>query len=161
MAVELTLPNGAELVEASTGHAWDEARKAIVWQGATLNPGEERFMELQCRVSQPGVNNLELAAHSAKGNLRDAKSVPLTIEGIADLKLEVIDPQGIVPVGEMAVYEIRIKNSGVSAAKGVNVVAMFSAGIEPSHVEGAQHTISDGRVASARWTTWPPAARPS
>lgn len=147
VAVELTLPSGAELVEASTGHAWDEARQVVVWQGATLNPGEERFMELQCRVSQPGVNKLELAALSTKGNLRDAKSVPLTIEGIADLKLEVIDPQGIVPVGEMAIYEIRIKNNGVSAAKGVNVVAMFSAGVEPSHVEGAQHTISDGRVA--------------
>ena len=147
VAVELSLPTGAELVEASTGHAWDEARQAVIWQGATLNPGEERFMEIQCRVSQPGVNKLELAAHSSKGDLRDAKSVPLTIEGMADLKLEVIDPQGVVPVGQMAVYEIRIKNSGVSAAKGVNVVAMFSEGIEPSHVEGAQHTISDGRVA--------------
>jgi hypothetical protein len=27
----------------------------------------------------------------------------------------------------------------------VNVVAMFSEGIDPSHVEGAQHTIRDGR----------------
>ena len=33
------------------------------------------------------------------------------------------------------------------AARGVNVVAMFSEGIEPSHVEGGQHSINDGRVA--------------
>lgn len=146
VAVELSLPAGAELVEASEGHAWDEANQKLTWQGATLNPGEERFMEVQCRMSTPGVNKIELAAHTSAGDLRDAKSVPVTIEGLADLKLEVIDPQGVIPVGEMAVYEIRIKNNGLTAAKGVNVIAMFSQGIEPSHVEGGQHTINDGRV---------------
>ncbi|MBL9161549.1 MAG: DUF11 domain-containing protein [Planctomycetaceae bacterium] len=146
VAVELALPAGAELVEASQGHAWDEASQKLTWQGATLNPGEERFMEVQCRMSTPGVNKIELAAHNAAGDLRDAKSVPVTIEGMADLKLEVVDPQGVVPVGEMAVYEIHIKNNGLTAAKGVNVIAMFSQGIEPSHVEGGQHTINDGRV---------------
>lgn len=146
VAVEIALPNGAELVEASQGHAWDEAAQKLTWQGATLNPGEERFMEVQCRMSQPGMNKLEVAAHTAAGDLRDAKSVPVTIEGMADLKLEVIDPQGVIPVGEMAVYEVRIKNNGLTAAKGVNVIAMFSEGIEPSHVEGGQHTINDGRV---------------
>lgn len=146
VAVELALPAGAELVEASEGHAWDETNQKLTWQGATLNPGEERFMEVQCRMSTPGVNKIELAAHTAVGDLRDAKSVPVTVEGMADLKLEVIDPQGVVPVGEMTVYEIHIKNNGLTAAKGVNVIAMFSQGIEPSHVEGGQHTINDGRV---------------
>jgi hypothetical protein len=146
VAVELSLPAGAELVGASEGHAWDATSQKLSWQGATLNPGQERFMEVQCRMSQPGVNKLELAARTSTGDLRDAKSVPVTIEGLADLKLEVIDPQGVVPVGEMAVYEVRIKNNGLTAAKGVDVIAMFSAGIEPSHVEGGQHTINDGRV---------------
>ena len=59
---------------------------------------------------------------------------------------EVVDPKGVVPVGEMAVYEIHIKNRGMTAARGVNVVAMFSEGIDPSHVEGGQHSIRDGRV---------------
>ena len=146
VAVEIALPAGAELVEASEGHAWDETNQKLTWQGATLNPGEERFMEVQCRMSTPGVNKIELAAHTSAGDLRDAKSVPVTIEGMADLKLEVIDPQGVIPVGEMAVYEVHIKNNGLTAAKGVNVIAMFSQGIEPSHVEGGQHTINDGRV---------------
>jgi len=146
VAVELALPAGAELVEASEGHVWDEANQKLTWQGATLNPGEERFMEVQCRMSTPGVNKIELAAHTSAGDLRDAKSVPVTVEGMADLKLEVIDPQGVVPVGEITVYEIHIKNNGLTAAKGVNVIAMFSQGIEPSHVEGGQHTINDGRV---------------
>ncbi|WP_428306294.1 hypothetical protein [Lacipirellula sp.] len=146
VSVELILPAGAELVEASEGHAWDEAGQKVVWSGTSLNPGEERFMEVQCRMSQPGVNKLELTAATAAGDLRDAKSAPVNVEGLADLKLEVTDPQGVVPVGEMAVYEVHIKNNGLTAAKGVNVVAMFSEGVEPSHVEGGQHTIADGRV---------------
>jgi hypothetical protein len=43
-------------------------------------------------------------------------------------------------------YEIHVRNRGLTAARGVNVVAMFSQGIEPSHVEGGQHAIRDGRV---------------
>jgi hypothetical protein len=35
----------------------------------------------------------------------------------------------------------------MTAARGVNVVAMFSQGLDPSHVEGGQHSIRDGRVA--------------
>jgi uncharacterized repeat protein (TIGR01451 family) len=59
----------------------------------------------------------------------------------------VSDPQGVLPVGQTAQYEIRVQNRGLTAARGVNVVAMFSAGIEPVHVEGGQHEIRDGRVA--------------
>lgn len=147
VAVKVNLPAGAELVEASDGHEWDADRRVLVWAPAGLGAGEERFMEVQCRMSQPGVNKLELSAQTAGGDLSDAKSVPVTVEALADLKLEVADPQGVVPVGETAVYEIRIQNRGMTAAKGVNIVAMFSAGIDPSHVEGGQHAIRDGRVA--------------
>jgi hypothetical protein len=52
----------------------------------------------------------------------------------------------VVAVGDAALYEIRVQNRGLTAAHGVNVVAMFSAGIDPSHVEGGQHEIRDGRV---------------
>jgi hypothetical protein len=146
VAVQVNLPAGAELVEASEGHAWDADRRAIMWKGAGLNAGEERFMQVQCRMSQPGVNKMELSAQTASGDLSDIKSVPITVEALADLKLDVSDPKGVVPVGDMAVYEVRIKNRGQSAARGVTVVAMFSEGIDPSHVEGGQHTIRDGRV---------------
>jgi hypothetical protein len=65
---------------------------------------------------------------------------------IADLKLEVIDPSGPVAVGTQATYEIHVHNRGASAAKDINVVALFSEGIEPEQAEGATYTASDGRV---------------
>lgn len=147
VSVEVALPAGAEVVETSGGHSWDAKRRTVSWNAASLNAGEERFMELQCRMDQPGVNNMEIVAKSAAGDLRDAKSAAITVEALADLKLVIADPQGVVPVGELAEYEIRIQNHGMTAARGVNVVAMFSAGLDPSHVEGGQHSINDGRVA--------------
>ena len=65
---------------------------------------------------------------------------------LADLKLEVSDPQGPVPLGESVIYEIRVRNRGTTAAEGVGVIGLFSAGIDPTSVEGAQYTIRDGRV---------------
>jgi hypothetical protein len=147
VAVEVNLPGGAELVKASDGHEWDADRRAISWKPGPLAAGEERFLQVDCRMSLPGVNNMELSVQTAKGDLSDVKTVPVTVEALADLKLEVVDPKGVVPVGEMAVYEIHIKNRGMIAARGIEVTAMFSEGIEPSHVEGGQHSIRDGRVA--------------
>jgi len=146
VAVTVELPKGAELVDASEGHKWDAANTTIVWQSADLAASEQRFMQLRCRLSKPGVNTLALAARTAAGDLTNAKTVPVTVEALADLKLEVSDPSGIVPVGESAAYEIRVSNRGSIAARVVNVVAMFSEGIDPSHVEGGQSTIRDGRV---------------
>jgi hypothetical protein len=58
----------------------------------------------------------------------------------------VSDPTGPVPVGDDAVYEIHVLNRGNCAAQDVNVVALFSDGLEPEAVDGSQYTVSDGRV---------------
>src|SRR5262249_37181928 len=43
-------------------------------------------------------------------------------------------------------YEVHIKNRGASVAKDVNIVGLFSEGIEPEQAEGAMYTVADGRV---------------
>lgn len=147
VAVELSLPNGAELVDASNGFSWDDKKHMVSWRPGVIGASEERFMQLQCKLSAPGVNQLELVARTEAGDLSDVQTVPVTIEAMADLKLQVSDPEGMLPVGETAVYEIHVQNRGMMAARGVNVVAMFSEGIDPTNVEGGQHEIKDGRVA--------------
>lgn len=145
--VRLQLPTGAELVDASEGFAFDEAHQQVTWTAAGLNAGDERFMQVRCRFVTAGVNNIELSAQTADGITSSATTAAVAVVALADLKLDVVDPKGAVPVGETAVYEIRIKNRGTTAARGVNVVAMFSEGIDPTRVEGGPHTIKNGRVA--------------
>ena len=90
---------------------------------------------------------MPITAATAAGDLADNKQGVTNVVAIADLKLDVSDPSGPIAVGQEAVYEIRVTNRGASAAEEVNVVGLFSAGLEPETGEGAPYTVSDGRVA--------------
>ncbi|HMO84961.1 MAG TPA: hypothetical protein PKC18_08605, partial [Lacipirellulaceae bacterium] len=146
VAVTATLPVGAEFIDASSGSVWNSDLRQVAWQVGALTAGEERFIQLRCRMTAAGVNHLELAAQTAAGDLSDVVRAEIAVQALADLKLAVADPQGVIPVGETVAYEIKVQNRGQSAARGVNVTAMFSAGIDPTHVEGGQYEINDGRV---------------
>ena len=98
-------------------------------------------------MSTPGENKIAIDAATAAGDLTDHKQGVTNVVAIADLKLDVSDPSGPVAVGQEAIYEIRVTNRGASAAEDVNVVGLFSAGLEPETGEGAPYTVSDGRVA--------------
>jgi hypothetical protein len=92
-----------------------------------------------------GENRLQLYA-AADGRLSDTASFVTNVEALADLKLELSDPQGPVGVGEDMVYEIRIKNRGSKSAEGIGLVAYFSEGIEPVHVAGGANRVEVGQV---------------
>jgi uncharacterized repeat protein (TIGR01451 family) len=145
VTVRVSLPEGAEYAGASEGQTLDAQRREVSWRVGTLGPGDDYYMELKCLVQTPGANQLKLFAATANGDLTDSKLAETNVVALADLKLEVSDPSGPVAVGEEAIYEIRVKNRGTSAAKEINIVALFSAGIEPDQVEGP-HSVADGRV---------------
>ncbi len=141
------LPSGFEFTSASEGQSYDAATGTITWKVGSLRPGDDHYMELQGVVRQAGNCNLKIAATTADGITTASTNAATDVIAVADLKLDVLDPKGPIAVGEEAVYEIRVRNRGANAASDVRVVALFSAGIEPLRVEGAQHTMADGRVA--------------
>lgn len=147
VVVKVSLPAGAEFVSASEGHAFDNAKREVAWRVGSLGPGDDCYMELRCKVNTPGENKLAVNAATTAGDLTDSKLGVTNVVALADLKLDVSDPPGPVAVGQEAVYEIRVTNRGASAAEEVNVVGLFSNGLEPETGEGAPYTVSDGRVA--------------
>jgi uncharacterized repeat protein (TIGR01451 family) len=147
VSVQVNLPAGAEFASASEGHAFDNASRKITWRVGSLGPGDDCYMELRCKVNTAGENKLSIHAATSAGDLTDSKHGVTNVVALADLKLDVSDPAGPVAVGREAVYEIRVTNRGASAAEEVNVVGLFSAGLEPETGEGAPYTVSDGRVA--------------
>jgi uncharacterized repeat protein (TIGR01451 family) len=146
VTVRAVLPEGAEFTSASEGQAFDSKLREVAWHVGTLRPGDDNYMELKCVLKSPGTNQLKITAATAAGSLSDTKTAATNVVALADLKLEVADPSGPVAVGSPAVYEIHIKNRGANSAKDVNVVGLFSEGIEPEHAEGAIYTVADGRV---------------
>lgn len=145
VTVRVALPEGAEYAGASEGQSLDAKRREVSWNVGALGPGDDYYMELKCLMQSPGANQLNITA-AASGDLTDIKTAQTNVVALADLKLDVSDPTGPVAVGEEAVYEIRVKNRGACSAHEVNIVVLFSEGIEPDQVEGALYTVTDGRV---------------
>ncbi|MFT5523552.1 MAG: putative membrane protein, partial [Pirellulaceae bacterium] len=138
------LPVGAKYLTGLTGA--QIAKNGIAWTIGELTPGAERVFTIHCELNTAGQNQLDVLAHDG-GKLQATCNVTTEVQSIADLKLTVNDPKGPVPVGESVVYEIEIENRGSKAAFGVDVVSLFSAGIDPIQVAGGRAEISaDGQV---------------
>jgi uncharacterized repeat protein (TIGR01451 family) len=144
VTVEVALPEGAEFESASEGQEFDAKRRAVSWRVGTLNPGDDKYMELKCVVNAPGANQLKISASNAAGDITNSSVAETKVEALADLKLTVSDPSGPVAVGSQAMYEIQVENRGADTARDVSVVALFSQGIEPDQSDG--YTVADGRV---------------
>lgn len=143
----IDLPEGFKLSAASDGQYYDAAKRQVSWKVGSLRPGDDFYMELKGTPLQAGPNHFRFTS-ATSDQLATAKSIATTeVVALADLKLEVRDPKGPIPVGTEAIYEVRVRNRGANTAKQINVTALFSAGIEPQSVEGAECTIADGRVA--------------
>ena len=100
------------------------------WASSQLPPGEQREFEMKCTLALSGVNRLEFTTSAATDLVATTESVT-RVEAIADLRLEVKDPEGPVPVGGDASYEFHVHNRGTKAAENVEVMAYFSNGVEP------------------------------
>jgi uncharacterized repeat protein (TIGR01451 family) len=146
VAMRVKLPQGVKLLSASEGYKLDSQSGEIHWLLPGIAAGEAEFIQICCEVDRAGTNRFDVIAETKSGDLRSEKAIETNVIAVADLKLTVTDPQGPVPVGETAVYEIKIRNRGTTDAQNVGVVGLFSAGIDPNAVEGAQFSVRDGRV---------------
>ncbi|MDA1178236.1 MAG: hypothetical protein O2931_05495, partial [Planctomycetota bacterium] len=139
------IPGGSRDVTASRGGQWDEAQGMVHWKIGPMQAGEAKELSVQCDLLNAGENRFEARANGA-GDLAATQSLVTTVEALADLKLFVNDPKGVVPVGADAVYEVRIINRGTRAAEDIQLVGYFSEGIEPTSIEGWRGQIEDGQV---------------
>ena len=138
------LPVGAKYMSSSGGQFVPEQNK-ITWSIPSLNPGSEQELEVHCTLGAPGENHLQVVG-TAASDLTDSAAAITNVEALADLKLEVSDPSGPIPVGEETTYEIHLRNRGTKSAENVDIAGYFSAGIEPITADGAPFNISAGQV---------------
>jgi uncharacterized repeat protein (TIGR01451 family) len=145
VTVVAVLPQGTEFVRASDEAKYIKTQGRIRWDLGSLAAGQQRTMDLTCLFQSEGANPVRVAAQD-NTDLAATGSVTTDVIVRADLKLTVSDPQGPVPVGEDAVYELRLVNRGTKRAENIEAVVFFSDGIEPNRVEGADHQIGQGQV---------------
>ncbi|MFZ5830530.1 MAG: hypothetical protein ACOY3P_10600 [Planctomycetota bacterium] len=145
LKVSLSLPPGAKYLSGIDGAQAETNGTRISWIVDRLAPGESRDFDARCNLGLAGLNRLDVAC-SGDDELAATAAVSTRVEAVADLILEVRDPVGPVAAGTDTVYELRLHNRGTKAAEGVEVLAVFSEGIEPVGVEGALHRIQPGQV---------------
>ena len=159
--VKLTakLPTGVKFVSGSDGATSETAADGgkVRWTLDQLQPGEQRVLEMKCTLALSGANRLEFTS-AADDDLVAAAEAITRVEAMADLRLEVKDPEGPVPVGSDATYELHVRNRGTKAAENVEVLAYFSNGVEPVSADGQTHRISPGQVVFDPIPAIPPAA---
>jgi uncharacterized repeat protein (TIGR01451 family) len=137
-------PEAKHLVSDDGGKASADGSK-VVWAIDRLEQDDERVLQLKCQLVRDGASRMEV--HAAGDDDTAATATAATqVDSMADLALEVSDPSGPVPIGQEAVYEIRITNRGTKLAAGVEAIAYFSRGVEPVAVEGSPYTVGPGQV---------------
>ena len=158
--VKLTakLPTGMRFVSGSDGAKGEDAPEGgkVTWNLERLDPGAERVLQMKCTLAVSGPNRLEITSAADDELVASAEGVT-RVEAVADVRLEVKDPDGPVPVGTEAVYELHIRNKGTKTAENVEVVSYFSNGVEPVSAEGHTHRIAPGQVVFDLIPAIPPA----
>ena len=139
---KVLLPSGSKFI---AGSELTPANQGFVKRVGPLAPNAERVFTVQCQLTQPGDNRVEVHAE-AESELAASGSFVTRVDALADLKLQVNDPQGPTAVGTKASYEIVVENRGSKAAEDVKVVAQFSEGIEPIRAQGSVAEIVPGQV---------------
>ena len=152
-----TLAGRAEISRRHRGRTRRSSGNKLHWTAESVNPESVQTFAIKCVPSAAGVSRVEVAA-SAEDDLIASAVAVTQVESAANLALEVKDPGGPVPVGEEAIYEIRVRNRGTKDAEGVEVIGYFSRGIEPIGAEGGANRIGPGQVVFTPIPTLAPGA---
>ncbi len=140
VVAEVVLPPGAKISGRQS-----VSGRTIVRELGSISQGSERTFSVDCQLTNPGENVVEVRAKAA-GNMVAAKSFVTQVRTLADLKLTVNDPPGPIGLNQDTVYDLTIVNRGTRAARDVQIIAQFSEGVEPVDSSGTNSKLVPGQV---------------
>jgi uncharacterized repeat protein (TIGR01451 family) len=150
--VSVTAPDGAQLAAATTGPE----------RLGTIQPGQSKTINLTYQGTAQGALRLDTTATAACA--QEARQTAQTnIQTIAALRMEAVDEQDPVRVGDNVVYDIVVTNQGNGPDTNVGVTAILppeeqfvqATGSTPATNTGQKVTFASiptlGSKQSARW----------
>jgi len=140
------VPSGFRFVEASAGGAYDTKTREVAWFVGRLEAGQTAEVDVKLVPITTGDHEV-VATAIADATSAARASLPMRVEGSANLVMEVLDSDDPIEVGGETTYEIRIENTGSVAARGVQVAALLNNGLSATAADGAAHaTVEPQRV---------------
>lgn len=145
IALSAVLPAGTKYLSGIDDARLDVPAGKLDWTVPTINPDVEQTFTLKCTLAAAGVCRVQVNA-TADDDLSSTGGAITRVESVANLSMEVKDPEGPVPVGDDATYEVRVRNRGTREAEGIEIFGYFSRGIEPTAAEGGPSRLGPGQV---------------
>ena len=127
------------------GARLDASGSKLRWTVEAINPEVEQSFVLKCSLAPPASSRMQVGA-AADDDLTASADTVTRVDAVANLVMDVKDPEGPVAVGEEATYEVLVRNRGTKEAQDVEVFAYFSRGIEPTGAEGRPNRLRPGQV---------------
>ncbi len=155
--ISVLLPVGVKYLSGVDDARLDASGNKLEWVIESINPEVEQSFVLKCALGTAGVSRFQVSA-AADDELTASSTAVTRVEAVANLLMEVKDPEGPVAVGDEAVYEVRVRNRGTKSADGVEVFVYFSRGIEPTEAEGGPNRLGSGQVTFQPITSLAPGA---
>ncbi len=143
--VRYKIPEGFEFVSADRGAQFDAATGLLTCFVGRLEQNQISEIRVTLMARKLGECRHIVRATSEQGTVSDAECVT-SIEGTSSLSIAVRDLEDPVEVGGKMTYEIRVRNEGSAAAKGVGLSCELPAGMTFQSAEGPAKFMQEGSM---------------
>lgn len=140
------VPAGFDFVSADRGAQYDSATGLVTCFIGRMDKGQKEEVKITLLARQSGEFKHLARASSEHGAISDAEFTT-SVEATSSLAVQVKDLEDPVEVGSETVYEIRVRNEGTAAAKGVDLVCELADGMMLVNAEGpTRHRVEGNTV---------------
>ncbi|MBX7105017.1 MAG: DUF11 domain-containing protein [Gemmataceae bacterium] len=122
--VQDTLPGGFKFLNADAGGRYDSANRTVSWYVGEIAPGQSRDVSIELQAANTGDYIHEVTAQAARG-LKSGHQLPVRIDGISAILLEVVDLEDPIEVGGETTYVIRIANTGSKSDTDIRLICQI------------------------------------
>jgi uncharacterized repeat protein (TIGR01451 family) len=102
-----------------------QADGAVLWNLGTLQPREERVLQVNTRAARVAPRVINVAVATGEPNLQAQSEAILEIRGLPAFRLEVVDVGDPAMVGGRVSYKIDVTNQGSLPGNQVEIVAIL------------------------------------
>ncbi|GIW81534.1 MAG: hypothetical protein KatS3mg105_3341 [Gemmatales bacterium] len=117
----------------------------VVWNLGTLQPNEQRQLQVTTRCRQMSPRALNVAVASADPGLEVQAEAAIEILGLPAYRLEVLDVDDAVEVGGKTTYRIDVNNQGSLPGSQVQVIAIVPPQMRIVRTNGPTQARVDGQ----------------
>lgn len=147
LLLAVQLPEWLDFVQAGDGGSFQAEQRIVAWRLPPLAAGAARSVGLKLRATAPGEGTLRGLIQATTPAVAPAAATPtlplqartelaVRAEGVPAIRFEVFDLEDPVPLGQEAVYEIRVLNQGTGPCMQVQLVALLPDGAEYKGASG-------------------------